>query len=93
VFIAGCEDGFLPYRRTRSRETDPAEERRLFYVALTRAREQLFLSWSRCRTIHGRKEKREISPFLRDIEEDLLCRSAPGRHPRRENVARQKRLF
>ncbi|GBC60614.1 DNA helicase [Desulfonema ishimotonii] len=72
VFIAGCENGFLPFRGSPNRPVDTDEERRLFYVGLTRARERLFLTRAGRRTIYGKSEDREISPFVRDIEERLM---------------------
>ena len=47
------------------------EERRLFYVAMTRAKEQLFLSYTKKRKIYGKSAEREPSPFLNDIEDKL----------------------
>jgi superfamily I DNA/RNA helicase len=64
VFIAGCEEGLVPSAAAADRE----EERRLFYVAMTRARQRLFLSWARRRRLFGKPEERELSPFIRDIE-------------------------
>jgi superfamily I DNA/RNA helicase len=68
VFIAGCEDGLVPSAAAADRE----EERRLLYVAMTRARQRLFLSWARRRRLFGRTEARERSPFVRDIESRWL---------------------
>ncbi len=74
VFITGCEKDLIPFRRSPDAPADLDEERRLFYVAMTRAREQLFFTWARKRRIHGRTLDREISPFVADIEERLLTR-------------------
>jgi DNA helicase-2/ATP-dependent DNA helicase PcrA len=67
VFIAGCEDDWIPYR-SASRNVDLEEERRLFYVALTRARKHLFLTKAATRIINGQKHSRRPSPFIKDIE-------------------------
>jgi DNA helicase-2/ATP-dependent DNA helicase PcrA len=78
VFISGCEDGLLPYRhsdtetRMDHRKVDVEEERRLLYVAMTRAREQLFLSCAARRTLHGVTEQRKPSPFLDPIAAELI---------------------
>jgi DNA helicase-2/ATP-dependent DNA helicase PcrA len=75
VFVIGCEDGLLPLRFAgRAEETDVDEERRLFYVGMTRAREQLYLLHARSRMRHGQVVRTELSPFVREIEERLLDR-------------------
>jgi superfamily I DNA/RNA helicase len=71
VFIAGCENGLIPYG-IDDRDTDNIdEERRLFYVAATRAKELLVLSWARHRSIRGIKRRQTPSPFISDIGEPL----------------------
>jgi DNA helicase-2/ATP-dependent DNA helicase PcrA len=77
VFLIGCEDGLLPHRfgfGDDAAETDIAEERRLFFVGLTRAKERLFLSHARRRHWQGALRDRHPSPFLRDIGDTLLDR-------------------
>lgn len=71
VFIAGCEDGLIPYRQTFELNEDIQEERRLFYVAMTRAKESLYLVWARKRQICGKLQERILSPFVNDIENQL----------------------
>jgi ATP-dependent DNA helicase UvrD/PcrA len=79
VFMVGCEEDLLPLRRGRDDEVDSDEERRLFYVGMTRAEERLYFSWSKNRLIHGKRRVRRISPFMADIAEDLLQREpSPG---------------
>ncbi|RJQ52438.1 MAG: DNA helicase [Desulfobacteraceae bacterium] len=68
VFIVGCEDGFIPLNHF---ECDPEEERRLLYVAMTRAREQLFLTRAERRSLYGKSLARTLSPFVADIEHRL----------------------
>jgi DNA helicase-2/ATP-dependent DNA helicase PcrA len=72
VFMVGCEEDLLPLRRGKDDEVDGGEERRLFYVGMTRAEERLYFSWSKHRMIHGKRRIRRISPFLADMAEDLL---------------------
>jgi DNA helicase-2/ATP-dependent DNA helicase PcrA len=76
VFIVGCEDGLLPHRFSfdEAETVDLAEERRLFFVGLTRARERLFLTHARRRHWRGELHDRSPSPFLRAIREALLER-------------------
>ena len=64
VFVVGLEDGILPHACCREQLE---EERRLFYVAVTRARERLFLSWSTRRVIQGLETSHLLSPFVREI--------------------------
>ena len=76
VFITGLEDGLFPHQRQNESKTneDREEERRLFYVALTRAKEKLFLSFANFRTIFGSRQINTPSEFLGDISPDLLER-------------------
>lgn len=71
VFITGLEDGLFPHEHTDVR-ADDEEERRLFYVALTRAEEQIHLSYAQMRTIFGARTARVPSVFLLDIDEEYL---------------------
>jgi DNA helicase-2/ATP-dependent DNA helicase PcrA len=76
VFVTGLEDGLFPHEKQYTAETgeDREEERRLFYVALTRAKEKLFLSFANFRTIFGSKQINAPSEFIADIPPDLLER-------------------
>jgi superfamily I DNA/RNA helicase len=71
VFVAGCEDDLIPFRRFKTDTPDLAEERRLFYVAMTRAKERLYLTYAKRRRIFGKMLRREPSPFLENIEDRL----------------------
>lgn len=68
VFITGLEDGLFPHAG-REEAPDPEEERRLFYVALTRARRKLYLTYTSVRTIFGSPTVNAPSEFLLDIED------------------------
>jgi len=70
VFIAGCEDGLLPHDLSREDGRDVEEERRLFFVGMTRAKRFLALMHARFRRIRGRLERRMASPFLAEIPAD-----------------------
>ena len=72
VFIVGLEEGLFPHSGfgDRNKERDE-EERRLFYVAVTRAKEKLFLSFSVVRTVYGNKQMNMPSRFLSDIPDHL----------------------
>ncbi len=73
VFVVGLEDDLFPHRKLdHSEDSDKEEERRLFYVAMTRAKDRLFLSYANMRTIFGSKKINIPSEFLQDISEDLV---------------------
>lgn len=72
VFITGLEEGLFPHERLSDEKTDEEEERRLFYVALTRAGKKVFLSFAHIRTIFGSQRVNVPSSFLSDIREELL---------------------
>jgi len=74
VFITGLEDGLFPHQMNGEikNEEDKEEERRLFYVALTRAKEKLFLSFANYRTIFGSRQINTPSEFISDIPSDIL---------------------
>lgn len=71
VFVTGCEDGLLPC--TLFGEHEDEEERRLFYVGMTRARVRLYLSTSLRRNINGRSMGMRPSPFLSFIPSELCA--------------------
>ena len=71
VFIAGCEDGVFPHSRAID-EGELEEERRLFYVGVTRAMRQLYLTYARRRAVFGAQTSGMRSRFLDEIPVDLL---------------------
>lgn len=94
VFIVGCEEGLLPYLR-EGKMTDVAEERRLFYVGMTRARRRLILTYARSRFLFGQQLRPQPSRFLDDIAaalKQLERDDRPSRPPSRP-VAEQLSLF
>lgn len=75
VFITGLEEDLFPHQKLgaqRIGQAEEEEERRLFYVALTRAREKLYLSYAEIRTIFGSQIFNSRSRFFEDIDENLL---------------------
>jgi DNA helicase-2/ATP-dependent DNA helicase PcrA len=72
VFIVGLEDGLLPLHWGEPDDAALAEERRLFYVGMTRAKDRLILSRARQRAWRGRVRTLAPSPFLNDIESELV---------------------
>ncbi len=72
VFITGVVEGLIPLGFSQSGEREMDEERRLFYVAITRAKEKLVISHSQTRMKYGNFVNSEPSPFLRDIPDELM---------------------
>ncbi len=90
VFVAGCEDGLMPLQHG-GEASDVEEERRLFYVAMTRARERLYMVRSSKRMLFGEMRSTRPSPFLTDIEEQLKQYDRPkGPDRRRRRRAKSK---
>jgi len=94
VIIAGCEEGFIPML-TSSETPDSRflEERRLFYVGMTRAKERLYFSWAEQRRVFGKKEPRKISSFVRDIERRLIDQRWAQKSQKKTNKQQQLELF
>lgn len=77
VFVSGMEEDLFPHRRFGEKKKEgeeSEEERRLFYVAVTRARTKLYLTYAQMRTIFGSKQINTPSHFIADINEDYLDR-------------------
>ncbi|MEW6669087.1 MAG: UvrD-helicase domain-containing protein [Thermodesulfobacteriota bacterium] len=91
VFIAGCEEGLLPC--TLFGDRDEEEEKRLFYVGMTRARHHLVLSHAARRTLNGRPLEGAPSPFLKLIPKELVAPLERGTQKRRKSASRQLGLF
>jgi DNA helicase-2/ATP-dependent DNA helicase PcrA len=72
VFITGLNDGLLPHSRSFEDPEAMQEERRLFYVGITRAKDQLFLTYSQNRSAYGYEEPMSPSRYLDDVPYDLI---------------------
>ena len=72
VFLVGMEEGIFPGYKSISEPKELEEERRLCYVGITRAKENLFLTCSKQRTIFGSTSYNQVSRFLKEIPENLL---------------------
>jgi len=93
VFITGLEEGILPHRRDGEGEPSGeqlAEERRLLFVGLTRARQELFLSHAATRTMFGRSGPQKISRFLADIPAGLVTIATSDLKPRKKQPTQMK---
>jgi DNA helicase-2/ATP-dependent DNA helicase PcrA len=72
VFLVGMEQGLFPHNRTLNDPLELEEERRLCYVGITRAQEQLFLTHARERRLWGERELAVASQFLKELPQDLV---------------------
>jgi DNA helicase-2/ATP-dependent DNA helicase PcrA len=86
VFMVGCEEGLLPYLPP-NKPVDVGEERRLFYVGMTRAREQLILTHAQRRVLYGQTLQAPVSRFVDEIEAALKEVQAPA--PRRAKPVKE----
>jgi DNA helicase-2/ATP-dependent DNA helicase PcrA len=77
VFISGLEEGLFPHERLDDGGIDHEEERRLFYVALTRAEKKVYLTYAHMRTIYGNQRVNIPSSFLNDISKEYVASDNP----------------
>ncbi len=93
VFIMGCEDNLLPLDLMEMKG-NAQEERRLFYVGMTRAKEHLYLTYAKRRQLFGQTLMQDPSPYLADIAEELKAYEATKRNtPKKDPDALQMKLF
>jgi DNA helicase-2/ATP-dependent DNA helicase PcrA len=71
VFITGLEEGILPYCKAMNHEDEIAEERRLFYVGMTRAKDVLWMTGASKRRLYAKMQEQEPSRFLKDIPKEF----------------------
>ncbi len=82
VFLAGMEDGIFPSAQNIGDEEEMSEERRLAYVAITRAKEKLYITYTKNRTMYGKTNYNILSGFIRnEVPEELIERDAPRKPP------------
>jgi superfamily I DNA/RNA helicase len=91
VFMAGAEVGIVPFALGRE-DADIEEERRLFYVAMTRAKEELFVVHARKRFLYGRRLPGSPTPFLSEVPRELVRTSALPDNPKKKE-GKQMGLF
>jgi len=78
VFVTGLEEGLFPHDNSLNEQDGPEEERRLMYVALTRARRRLYLTFAQSRSLHGQFRYNVVSRFLDEIPPALLQWLSPA---------------
>jgi DNA helicase-2/ATP-dependent DNA helicase PcrA len=91
VFLVGLEEGTLPHQRTIDEGADLSEERRLFYVGITRAREDLYLTRAKSRVRYGKTISRTPCRFLEDIPLELILERDESSTPDFKSEKGQKR--
>ncbi len=93
VFLSGLEEGLFPHENSLNEANGTAEERRLMYVAMTRARRRLYVSFAQSRMLHGQTRYNIVSRFMHEIPENCLkwLQAAPGKNlsPYYANTANQ----
>ena len=93
VFIAGCEEGLLPYSIYEKLKSDRDEEKRLLYVGMTRAEKYLYLTHAERRIIHHKEHRLQKSSFLNAIEKELIEQSKAEVKKKTDKNAGQMSLF
>lgn len=89
VFITGLEEGMFPHKNAETRD-EIEEERRLMYVAITRAKQKLYLTSTKKRTIYGEERICTVSRFINEIDKDLLDKV---NNDKKLVVKREKNLY
>jgi DNA helicase-2/ATP-dependent DNA helicase PcrA len=92
VFIVGLEDGLLPLRWSDLDDAAADEERRLLYVGMTRAKDRLLLSRANERLWRGQRREMRASPFLQDIEQQLVEHQRTEVRPKTPSAQQMKLL-
>lgn len=87
VFLAGMEDGIFPSESDRNDKSEMNEERRLAYVAITRAKDKLYITYAKSRMMYGRTVYGMLSCFIREeVPEQFIERDMPKRIPPRQTA-------
>jgi superfamily I DNA/RNA helicase len=92
VFIAGCDEGLMPFALAKD-DADIEEERRLFYVGMTRAKDELLLFHAKDRFVYGRRLSGNPSPFLGEIPLTFVRTERAPDRPVKRKKAKQPTLF
>lgn len=93
VFLTGLEENIFPLSRALMEESELEEERRLAYVGITRAEEELFLTNAFSRTLYGRTQYNRPSRFVEEIEQDLLQSLGERTQPKGAAASFQPKVF
>lgn len=85
VFVTGLEEGIFPLSRAQDNDSDMEEERRLMYVAITRAEKKLYLTRSQNRFLYGKRQYMGQSTFLTELAPELGLARQSGRAPQSDD--------
>ena len=93
VFVVGMEEGIFPHMNSLMENAELEEERRLCYVAITRAKDDLHLVNARRRTLFGKEQINPVSRFLGEINKDLIDSNAKEELPKQEEKLNVGEMF
>jgi DNA helicase-2/ATP-dependent DNA helicase PcrA len=93
VFVVGMEEGIFPHMNSLMENSELEEERRLCYVAITRAKDDLHLVNARRRTLFGKEQINPVSRFLSEIPKDLMESNAKEELPQHEEKIQVGEMF
>lgn len=90
VFVVGLEEGIFPHVNSLMDNSELEEERRLCYVAITRAKDKLYLVNSRMRTLFGKEQSNPASRFISEINQDLLEKSFKDKEEEKTKINKEE---
>ncbi len=93
VFLPGMEDGVFPSQQSLGYQSEIEEERRLAYVAITRAKTQLIVVYAKERMIHGMTQRNPLSRFIKEIDESYLDYQRINRRPQNSYFQRPREAY
>ncbi len=93
VFVVGMEEGIFPHMNSLMENSELEEERRLCYVAITRAKDDLHLVNARRRTLFGKEQINPVSRFMGEINKDLIESNAKEELPQKEEKLEVGEMF
>ena len=93
VFVVGMEEGIFPHMNSLMESSELEEERRLCYVAITRAKDNLHLVNARRRTLFGKEQINPVSRFLGEINKDLIETNVKEELPQKEEKLNTGEMF
>ena len=93
VFVIGMEEGIFPHMNSLMESSEVEEERRLMYVAITRAKDDLHLVNARRRTLFGKEQINPVSRFISEINKDLLETNVEEELPKKEEKIEVGEMF